>query len=399
MPQFAWKGIGLDGHDQKGMLTARSCKQLDTMLLNQNIALLEASVIAPYGRLRPISVSLKTTFFEQLATLIEAGVYLDAALLILAEQTTHVGFNKVIQDISSSIEEGSQLHEALAVYSGLFDVVIINVVRSGEEAGNLPVALRSIAKYLAFCEQFRSTMRRVCMLPAITCMFFALVAGIIIGFIVPSFASLYQSAGKELPGTTQTLLWLASWFTMSGLLLLIVCCLALYACIKMIKRSQKVVSAYERILLKTPVIGHIMWYGNLLSYMQALAILTAGGVHVSPALELALGAISMTELKNKFYAVWADVDRGKQVSRAVGIHVPTFCGPSVIALIRIGEESGRLDRAFEQVVAVYQQRLEKTSVLVTTLIQPLLMIVLGLMITGLIFAVYVPIFNLSEVVS
>lgn len=399
MPQFAWKGINLNGIDQKGVHVARTYKQLDTMLLSQNIALLEASVIPPYGRLSPISITLKTTFFDQIATLIEAGVYLDAAFEILAEQTTHVGFNKVIQDIRASIEEGSQLHEALAVYSGLFDVVIINVVRSGEEAGNLPVALRSIAKYLAFCEQFHSTIRRVCMLPGITCAFFALVAGIIIGFIVPSFASLYQSAGKELPGTTQTLLWLASWFTMSGLLLLMVCCAVLYVCIKMIKRSQNVVSIYERMLLRIPVIGHLIWYGNLLAYMQALAILTAGGVHVAPALEHALGAISMTELKNKFYAVWQDVDRGTHVSRAVGTHVASFCGPSVLALIRIGEESGRLDRAFEQVVAVYQQRLEKMSALVTTLIQPLLMIVLGLMITGLIFAVYVPIFNLSEVVS
>ena len=148
-----------------------------------------------------------------------------------------------------------------------------------------------------------------------------------------------------------------------------------------------------------PVIGHILWYGNLLAYMQALAILTAGGVHVAPALQLALGAISMNKLHTTFATVGCDVEKGMHVSRALNEHARAFCGPSVIALIRVGEESGRLDRAFEQVVVVYQQRLEKTSSLVTTLVQPLLMIVLGLMITGLIFAVYVPIFNLSEVIS
>ena len=239
MPQFAWKGIGLDGQDQKGVLTARSCKQLDALLLSKNIALLSASVIAPYGRLRPIPVSVRTAFFDQLATLIEAGVYLDAALEILAEQTTHVGFTKVIQDVSESVQEGSQLHEALEVYPDLFDSVMVNVVRSGEEAGNLPVALRSIATYLAFRDQFRSTIRRVCMLPAITCLFFGLVAGIIIGFIVPSFANLYQSAGKELPGTTQTLLWLSSWFSLWTLTAysLLCCTLLLYQIYQTLKIS------------------------------------------------------------------------------------------------------------------------------------------------------------------
>lgn len=399
MPQFAWKGIGLDGLDQSGVRAARSNKQLDALLLSENIALLNALVVTPYSQFRPIPVSVRTAFFDQMATLIEAGVYLDVALQVLAEQTTHVGFTKVIQDISVSVQEGSQLHEALEVYPQLFDSVMISVIKAGQEAGNLPSALRAIATYLAFREQFRSTIRKVCMLPAITCLFFALVASIIIGFIVPSFASLYQSAGKELPGSTQTLLWLSSWISISGFALLIPCGGALYGGIKLIKRSPKVARMHQNFLLNMPVIGHIIWYGNLLAYMQALSILTAGGVHVAPALQLALGALSMDSLHDIFMKVGKDVDRGKHVSRALQEHAGKFCGPSVIALIRIGEESGRLDRAFEQVVTVYQQRLEKTSSLVTTLVQPVLMIVLGLMITGLIFAVYVPIFNLSEVIS
>ncbi|MGE0009945.1 MAG: type II secretion system F family protein [Candidatus Babeliales bacterium] len=399
MAQFAWKGIGLDGLDKSGVQKARSCKQLDALLLSQNIALLEASVIAPYSRLRPVSLSLRTTFFDQLATLLEAGVYLDAALAILAEQTAHAGFASVINDIASSVQEGSQFHEALDVYKDLFDTVIISVVRSGQEVGNLPVALRSIAKYLAFREQFKATIKRVCMLPLITCLFFLVVAVIIIGFIVPSFASLYQSAGKELPATTQTLLWLSSWVSLAGLALLVPFFVVLYLCVRVLKRSYKVMRIYEAVLLNVPIIGRIIGYGNLLSYMQALAILSAGGVHVAQALKLALGAISVTSLHDTFIQVHYDVQHGKHVSVALKQSNALYGGPSVLALLRVGEESGRLDRAFEQVVVVYQQQLEKTSNLVTTLIQPLLMIALGLMITGLIFAVYVPIFNLSEVIS
>lgn len=399
MAQFTWKGIGLDGLDKSGIQRARSCKQLDAMLFNQNIALLEASVILPYNRMRSIPIGVRTVFFDQLATLLEAGVYLDVALAILTEQTAHRGFTLVLQDIRSSVQEGSQLHEALEVYSNLFDPVIISVVRSGQDAGNLPLALRSIAKYLSFREQFRATMRRVCMLPLITCLFFAVVAAIIVGFIVPSFASLYQSAGKELPATTETLLWLSSWFSLSGLMLLGPCLALLSICIQALKRSAKLVRFYEQVLLQLPVIGHLVWYGNLLAYMQALAILTGGGVHVSHALQVSLGAISLNTLQESFARVGLDVHHGKHVSVALREHTESYCGPSVLALIRVGEESGRLDRAFEQVVVVYQQQLEKVSTLVTTLLQPLLMIVLGLMITALIFAVYVPIFNLSEVIS
>lgn len=399
MAQFTWKGIGLDGLDKSGIQNARSCKQLDAILLSQNIALLESSVILPYSRICSIPIAVRTVFFDQLATLLEAGVYLDVALAILTEQTAHTGFTRVIQDIASSVQEGSQLHEALEVYTSLFDSVIISVVRSGQDAGNLPLALRSIAKYLAYREQFRATIRRVCMLPLITCLFFAVVAAIIVGFIVPSFASLYQSAGKELPATTQTLLWLSSWFSLSGFILLVPCVVILCICTRALKRSARLVSIYEHLLLRLPVIGHLVWYGNLLAYMQALAILTGGGVHVSHALQVSLGAISLKSLQDFFARVGFDVHQGRQVSLALKDHAQAYCGPSVLALIRVGEESGRLDRAFEQVVVVYQQQLEKTSALVTTLIQPLLMIVLGLMITALIFAVYVPIFNLSEVIS
>lgn len=399
MPQFAWKGIGLDGLDQAGTTVARSVHQLDAVLLNQNIALLDAKVINPYSFLRPVPVAEITAFFDQLQTLIQAGVYLDAALEILAEQITHSSFKAVIKDVSASVQEGSQLHEAMEVYPDLFDAVMIQVVRSGQEAGNLPLALRSVAQYVSFKEQFRSTIKKVCMLPAITCVFFALVAVIIIGFIVPSFASLYQSAGKQLPETTQTLLTLSSWVSLSGAVILVPCFAMLYACSRMFKRCQSVVHTYQRMLFYTPIVGHIIWYGNVLAYMQALSLLTAGGVHVASALELAQGAVNNAHLKKTFSQVTDDVDQGMHVSLALSKHAFSICPPSILALVRVGEESGRLDRAFEQIGAVYQQRLEKMSTLVTTLVQPVLMIVLGLMITGLIFAVYVPIFNLSDVIS
>lgn len=399
MPQFSWKGIGLNGLDQSGVLTARSHKQLEALLFSQDVALLSSSVVRPYSRLRPIGVSVKTAFFDQLATLLEAGVFLDTALQILYEQTDNNSFKKVLADIGFSVQEGSQLHEAVGVYPELFDEVIVTVIQSGQEAGSLPITLRSIANYLTSRQQFATTIRRVSMLPAITCTFFLLIAGIIIGFIVPSFASLYQSAGKQLPQTTQTLLWLSSWFSISGLLLSVPLFGALYGAWRYGKRSDSIANTYEAIILRLPIVGHLIWYGSALAYMQALAILTAGGVHVVPALKFALGALHTKRLKNIFSKVHTEVDHGSLVSHSLARHAGQFCSPSVIALVRVGEESGRLDCAFGQVAKVYQQRLEGTSSLVTTLVQPLLMIVLGLMITGLIFAVYVPIFNLSSVVS
>jgi len=399
MPQFAWKGIGLDGLDYKGVLAATSYKRLRSLLVTQDVALVSASVVRPYSRLRPIGIGVKTAFFDQLATLLEAGVYLDAALQILYEQADNRSFKKVLADIVTSVQEGSQLHEALGVYPELFDEVMVTVLCAGQEAGNLPATLRSVADYLAFRQQFTTTLRQVSMLPAITCTFFLIIAGIIIGFIVPSFASLYQSAGKQLPQTTQTLLWLSSWVSLSGLLMSGPFLGVLYGAWRYGKRSDGIARLYEAVILRVPIIGHLIWYGSALAYMQALSILTGGGVHVVPALSLARGTLHTKKLKTIFTNVHHEVDQGSLVSHSMARHAGRFCSPSIIALLRVGEESGRLDRAFGQVAKVYQQRLEATSSMVSTLVQPILMIVLGLMITGLIFAVYVPIFNLSSVIS
>jgi len=398
MAYFTWKGIDLEGSIHKGKLFARSSVELDALLFKQEIALLSC---APAKQLfflgRTIHQSQKIQFFKQCAQLLEAGVLLPDALTVIYSQTHHRQWHIVLATISNSVCQGSSLSQALEGYPMVFDSVMINMVHVGQESGRLVESLGLLSDYLTTEHEFGNSMRSAAMVPMITLGFFAVIALAIFIFIIPHFITMFESVKQELPAVTRMMIASSDFFRSWYVLLVI----GLIAVSSIVVRSfittQRGAFVWDSFLLRMPCVGFLITQSSLANFLQAMAMLISGGMHVVPALAVAKGMIGNKRISHHIEIIEKEVQAGSSLSQAMVYEPGQIFGAHAIAIIKVGEESGRLTVLLNQTARMYQESIKKQITLLTTLINPLLMIILGLLITFLVFAVYLPVFNLSNV--
>jgi len=397
MPYFRWHGVDLGGKKHSGLLFAASASDLNALLHKQNIALVSYT-IQRTGRHKPIRASHKAQIFEQLAQLLNSGLLLPDALEVVCRQLHHPHLQEMIQQVAHQIKKGTAFHMACAKFPQLFDVVTVSSIQVGQESGQLPQTLYDLADHLQAMQRFHKKIRSAVAMPLITFAFFIVVALVLFVGIIPRFETLFSSTGQPLPYLTRLALQISNFFRSWYTLYIGTSIIIALVLLKLYARIESGRTFYDRLILKIPFIGTLKKRAAALRIFRSVALLLQGGMQLVPAL-----TISRSLLKNKQLEDWFDdiiqaVESGASLSNALARYQGRWFDQDAIAIIAVGEESGALPTMLERVAHIYEDGINRILATMSILIQPSLMIILGLLIALLVFAIYIPIFNMATVV-
>lgn len=406
MPYFSWTGVNMVGDWHKGKRFAKSTDHLDSLLFRQGIALIKNKPV----RWRLFQSSIKRAdllvFFEQLSVLINAGILVPQALSLVGDQLSNPQLQEVVHRLSDAVQEGNTLSDAMAQHKKIFDPMTIQHIKIGEESGNLSAALKSLCTSLCMTQNFYNQIRSALVMPMIGVLFFVVIAGIIFVVIIPQFADLFAAARQEMPWLTRMIVSMSVHFNSRYGVMLVgifgLCVLLIRAYTKTIMGKQQC----NKICLQIPFIGNIMRTRLLGSFFQSMSMLLAGGMRIVPALHVVRMALGNSFFADQIQVLEHAVDSGSSLSQAMMLprqhktkRGEAIFAPHVVAMVSVGEETGQLVPLLDKVADNYHNEVKKQLIMCTVLLQPLLLLVLGLLVVLLVFAVYGPIVNLASGIS
>jgi type II secretory pathway component PulF len=339
----------------------------------------------------------KIQFFKQLADLLNSGVLLPDALLVVASQTQRVQFQTVIDTITQHVHAGNPLSHVLGQYPSIFDPIMVQMVKVGEESSKLGIVLAMLGDYLQMRSDFERGLRSALLVPAITFGFFFCITMLIFVLIVPQFASMFQSANQDIPKITKSMIYMSDFAQSQGMVYLLAL-LSLGLCIiRRLLKTEKGKRLQDVCIINVPIIGALMSQSSLGYFLHAVSMLLQGGMPLPQAIGVAKATVHNSFLADNITMIEHNIQAGSSLSQAMIHNMAQIFSAQVIAIVRVEEESGRLAPLLGRAASVYQAKVRRSLSLIVTMINPLLMIALGVLITFLIMAVYVPIFNLSNI--
>jgi type IV pilus assembly protein PilC len=394
---FTWEGRDKKGNKVKGKSVAPDEAALRADLRRQGIAASrirkQSSALSSGGKVKPQDISV---FMRQLATMLAAGIPLVQGLEIVGAGHDKPAAQKLILGIKSDIEAGSTLHEALAKQPLYFDKLTTNLVEAGEHAGALESLLDKIATYKEKTEALKSKVKKALFYPTAVLVVAIIVTVILLIFVIPQFESLFKGFGADLPAFTQMVINLSRLVQAKGLYLAIVIGAAIYTFIYFKKRSRRMQELLDRGMLKFPIIGPILNKSAIARYARTLATMFSAGVPLVEALQSVAGACGNIVFENAVLRMRDEVATGQRLQRAME---NTGIFPNmVVQMIAVGEESGSLDTMAGKVASFYEAEVDNAVDSMSSLLEPLIMAVLGVLVGGLVIAMYLPIFKLGSVV-
>lgn len=398
MPYFKWTGVDLIGKDHSGILIARSVGHLEAQLHKKEIGLVSCKSIMPAQGFARSTKQDIIEFFRQLAVLLESGVFLDQALAILAHQQEKKALKDIFYDLYADVQHGNSLGQAMMNYQKYFDPVALQVILSGHESGQFVQALHHLANHYQMINDFYKKLRSALMMPLITLIFFFVIAAIIFTVIIPMFAAMFLQIRQELPLTTKIIINISNFLASKAGILwatsMATCIIGLSVAI----RYTNMRAFFDKALFHIPFLGNLIKQMYCAHFFASLSLLTRGGIQLVPALKLIEQATSNKSFKAVVRDIYEKQLQALPLEKNLQNHA-TFFPASIRAMANIGQESNTMSTMLEKIVETYQQHINKKLVFISMIIQPLVMIILGLLITILIFSIYLPIFNLSWSIS
>lgn len=398
MPHFRWRGIALDGQTRTGTLFASSQQDLDILLFKRDIALIESQSVKKRWIIRSVPRSITIDFFRNVSVLLDAGVLLPDALNIVQRQREHPYFQEIIHTIVIHVNAGKSLSQALQEYPSLFTPLMVQMVYVGQEAGTLGAVLAMLADYLDAMLSFHKQIRSAALMPCITLLFFIVIASVIVVGIIPQFVALFASFNQELPVLTRGLLTISNFMCSRAMVPIIIVFFIVIALIKNYISSYEGKKKWALWVMRMPGIKILVVQSSIAYFLQTMATLLAGGMQLPAALSIAKKSITNSYLQDQITYLIQEVEAGASLSSAMAQHPHHLFSHDVVAMVAVGEESGRLHTMLARIAMQYQERVKRLLVTVTTVFQPLLLIILGLLTALLIFAVYLPILQFSHTV-
>lgn len=396
MPYFAWKGVDLHARIRSGTLFAQSKQDLDAVLLKKDIALLSCSHKKLLWQ-KKISLQSKIDYMTQLAMLMKAGMHVPKALRLVADQTAQPNFAMVAHTIADNVEHGITLANAMQKHPKVFKPLMVQMACVGQESGSLPDTLQVLSGHLEAVVQFKKKLMSALLLPLVTFCFFLVIICIMLIVIVPQFASIFASMQKDLPGATKAMVAMSNFLRGGNLTYVAVGFLLVgYAAHQYLKTNAGKI-ACDSLLMRIPFIQSLIITQTMAGFFQAIAMLLQGGMPLAKAIHIAKESVSNAEIKNSIEQVAQEINAGITLADAFS-GFERLCPQDLISLIKVGQESSQLAQMLSRIVTIYQQQLINNLSRINTLFQPFLLIILGLMITGLILALYTPIMALSSAV-
>jgi len=393
---FSWEGKNKAGKAVRGEIRAASEAAANAALRRQgiNVSKIKKRKGAAGGKVTDKDITL---FSRQLATMVKSGVPLLQSFDIVGKGTNNPGLAKLLFDIKSDVETGSNLATAFRKYPQYFDALFCNLVEAGEQAGILDTLLDRLATYKEKIQAIKAKIKGALFYPISIIVVAFVITAVIMIFVVPAFKQVFASFGGELPAPTQIVIaisdgFVANWHIIFGGIYAVI-----YGLIQAFKRSKSLQIAVDKYALKVPVFGDLIKKSSIARWTRTLSTMFAAGVPLVDALDSVGGAAGNYVYAQATSVIQGEVSTGSSLTAAM--ENSGVFPPMVTQMVAIGEESGQLDSMLGKTADFFEAEVDEAVEALSSLMEPMIMVFLGVLIGGLVVAMYLPIFKLGSVVN
>jgi type IV pilus assembly protein PilC len=392
---YEWEGKDRNGKAVKGEVRAAGEAQVQAQLRRQGILVQKVKKrrLSSAKRIRPKDIAL---FTRQLATMMKAGVPLLQAFDIVGRGNPNPSVARLLYEIRADIETGTSLSAAFRKHPNHFNALYCNLVEAAEAAGILEDILDRLSTYLEKTEAIKGKVKSALMYPTAVLVVAFIVVAIIMMFVVPAFKEVFTSFGAELPWPTLAVIAMSEFFVAYWWLIFGVLGGGVYFFFQAWKRDERVQRLMDRLLLRIPVFGELVEKSAIARWTRTLATMFAAGVPLVDALDSVGGAAGNSVYADATLKIQQEVATGTSLTQAM-TNVSVF-PPMVLQMCAIGEESGSLDHMLSKAADFYEQEVDDMVAGLSSLMEPVIIVVLGTIIGGIVVAMYLPIFKLGSVV-
>ena len=392
---FLWEGKDKTGKQLRGEMRSTGENVVSASLRRQGIIVTKVRK-QKFSRGGRVSEKDVTLFTRQLATMMKAGVPLLQAFDITAKGASNPAVGKLLTDVRTEVETGSSLAQAFRKHPVHFDSLFCNLIAAGEQAGILDALLDRLATYKEKTLALKSKIKSAMFYPAAVVVVAFVVTAVIMLFVVPEFKKVFTSFGADLPAPTLFVIgisdaFVAHWYIIAGAL-----AGGIFAFFYFWKRSVAMQVVIDRMLLRAPIFGDIVRKATIARWTRTLSTMFAAGVPLVEALDSVGGASGNYVYKVATKQIQTEVSTG--TSLTISMQNAQVFPAMVVQMVAIGEESGQLDAMLGKVADMYEQEVDDAVASMSSLIEPIIMVFLGVVIGGLVVAMYLPIFKLGQVV-
>lgn len=391
---YSWEGKDKNGKQLKGEMRAAGTVIVTSTLRRQGIKVTKIKKTESGGRITDKDVTL---FTRQLATMMKSGVPLLQAFDIVARGHSNRALSKLLLDIKADVETGSNLTDAFRKYPLYFDALYCNLVGAGEAAGILDSILDRLATYKEKIQAIKGKIKSALFYPISIIVVAFIITAVIMIFVVPAFKELFEGFGAELPAPTLFVMkvsdfFVAYWWAIIGGL-----GSAIYAFLYTWKRSIPMQRVMDRLALKLPIFGEVIRKATIARWSRTLSTMFAAGVPLVESLDSVAGAAGNFIYYEATKNIQLEVSTGNSLTSSMA---GTSVFPNmVIQMVAIGEEAGSLDAMLSKIADFYEAEVDDAVAALSSLMEPIIMVVLGTLIGGMVVAMYLPIFKMGMVVS
>jgi type IV pilus assembly protein PilC len=396
---FVWQGTDKRGKKMKGEEQAKNANLLRAELRRQGIT---PTTVKPKGKPlfggagKKISSKDIAVFSRQLATMIKSGVPIVQALEIIGNGNKNPKMQTMVNGLRLDIEGGSSIYEAMSKYPVQFDELFRNLVKAGESAGVLETVLETIATYKENTESLKGKIKKALFYPATVIAVAIIVSAVLLIFVVPQFEQVFQSFGADLPAFTKLIVGASNFMVTWWWLIFGIIAGAIIGFLYIYRRSEKLQHGVDRLMLKIPVIGQVLHNAAIARYARTLATTFKAGVPLVEALDITAGATGNMVYENAVHNIRDDVSVGFQLNMAMK-QVDLF-PHMVVQMTAIGEEAGALDTMLFKVAEFYEEEVNNAVDALSSLLEPMIMIFIGVVVGSMVIGMYLPIFKLAAAI-
>ncbi|MBI3592234.1 MAG: type II secretion system F family protein [Nitrospirae bacterium] len=399
---FKWAGKTLQGVIKTGEISAGSKDEVVSILRKQGIipTIVEEKK-APKSLFGPkkqkVTEKDLVIFTRQFSTMFTAGIPIVQGLEILSRQSENKTMGGIVAQIKSDVETGTTLADALKKHPRLFDDLYVNLVAAGEAGGVLDGVLLRLANYIEKSMKLKKKVKGAMIYPIIVMSVAVLVIAIIMIFVIPIFAKIFTEMGAKLPGPTRSIIWLSNFLGGIGGVSILAGLVATIFGIKQYRRTETGRKKTDGILLKLPIFGDLLKKVAVARFTRTLGTLLNSGVPILDGLEICAKSSGNKIIEEVVFGVKAEVASGKTVAEPLSKSV--VFPPMVCQMISVGESTGALDTMLVKIADFYDDEVDNAVANLTTMLEPMLMVFLGITIGYIVVALYLPIFKMGEVIG
>ena len=402
MPVYLWKGTNKQGKSQKGEMEGASEDSVRAMLMRQKIT---PTKIKPKPKdlfenvafMQPkVTQADVIMFCRQFSTMIDAGLPIIQCLDILYSQQENPTFKKVLKEIKESVESGQTLAEALKKYPNSFDNLFVNMVAAGEAGGILDTILQRLSAYMEKAAKLKAQVKGAMTYPAITMAVAVIVVAVIMVFVIPVFEKMFADFGGALPAPTQIVVDMSK-FVRTQIVYMIIGAIIFVFAFKRFVSTQKGRAIVDDVSLKLPIFGPLLRRVAVAKFTRTMGTMLSSGVSILDALEIVAKTAGNTTVEKAIYKTRSGIAEGRTMSDPLsesGVFPPMVC-----QMISVGESTGALDSMLGKIADFYDEEVDQAVENLTSAIEPVMMVGMGVIIGGLVVSMYLPIFKMAGAVG